>query len=327
MTTEPNELELLEAPALRRHESRTSSGSTLRRLVRVPAPFVDEAPASWLLRLAASQGVRVSGILRLLKIPSQQDPDLAFMSADWERIKHFTGYGPEHFQTALTILNLVRGIGSTTRRGTVPGFLSTSNGEPSYSVCACCLKQDPVPYFRLHWRVPGFSICSIHRRKLRSCCKSCGRSIKLEAPPAALADPSIATRSILQCSHCDAFRTDTADSDGLVMTERAISLRAHELAYVHGQVSPPVEAMPNQGTGAHQRHQTERCGMDPHVRQRSTNELADGQSESEQTDALVEQFAATLRERFRPENALPASVLVDARSALKSTVTRGRWRT
>lgn len=153
-----------------------------------PKPLPDELLSSWIVRIAAANGVKLNTLTRQLFGPdlTPWNRDIDRNAPEWllrvicartgvprERAVRATlhGYQGRVFPKALLSGQLrwilpVKVWGST-RLG--------------YGVqyCPLCLAEGQEPYFRRAWRVGFYTFCPIHHVMLQDACPACGAAVAL----------------------------------------------------------------------------------------------------------------------------------------------------
>lgn len=174
-----------------------------------PPPQPDELLSSWIVRLAAANGIKVSTFLHVIA-----DRERAF-SQDVDRFVPPDLAGALSDGTGLTAervgrmgLSAFEGIvfPRFTRRGCTAwllpiGVYHATRLRYGMQFCPECLATDMVPYYRRRWRLGCVSACLRHRRMLCDRCPHC------EAP-LAVHRGTLGTRrefvgdALTRCMHC-----------------------------------------------------------------------------------------------------------------------------
>jgi hypothetical protein len=139
--------------------------SARRLFCDVPAPFIDESPASWLQRICARNAFSITRLKETLKIRGAFDFDVDLREHHWARIHHAMGFERE-WEIHRERLRLLR------RPWSHETFEDVAR-EREYSWCPLCFFEDKEPYFRWSWRC-GEGLCSVHGTELRAGCQHCG---------------------------------------------------------------------------------------------------------------------------------------------------------
>lgn len=146
----------------------------VKPLLRVPPMEQFESPASWLSRVALSQGVSVRTMKVYLQIPQKCDVDLEFESLDIKAIAARCGLALETFafcRHMLASLKLVDPLGER--------FLTPGEKVSAYRYCPVCLRNQRVTSFPLHWRFDDWLFCPLHDCLMERACRQCGHDVKL----------------------------------------------------------------------------------------------------------------------------------------------------
>lgn len=147
----------------------------MKRLYGVPTILDQEAASSWICRVAIKLRIRISVLLEMwgadvpvfwldggareLDLPSIAQscmlPVDSFRHLEW--ISHSLLALPRF--ACLTVEPFQR--------------------QPIYRYCECCLREDPVPYFRQYWRYASSYVCEVHGTTLRDTCPHCKSRVDL----------------------------------------------------------------------------------------------------------------------------------------------------
>lgn len=152
-----------------------------------PAPLADEGLSSWLVRIAQSQGLSV----------------VEFVKAVWPG-RPLLARDLDKFAPRDVVDRLAEGVGTTSERahgttlrcfeGVLFEQLIASGPSPwvlragvynrvryghGQQWCPQCLAEDPVPYYRLPWRLALSSTCGRHGILLADRCSACGAPANL----------------------------------------------------------------------------------------------------------------------------------------------------
>ncbi|WP_216891719.1 TniQ family protein [Pseudomonas putida] len=151
-----------------------------------PNPLPDELFSSWMVRLAFANGFALHTFYSSLlgfKEPiwnrdSDRHPPIALLNC----LCTATGK-PIDLIKALT-LSFYEGqvFESFPVNGDVPfllpvGLYHRTRRRAGIQFCSQCLKLDPAPYYRRHWRLALSTVCSLHDCMLEQSCPSCGSPI------------------------------------------------------------------------------------------------------------------------------------------------------
>lgn len=148
-----------------------------------PHPLPDEILSSWIVRVAAANGVRLQPLCWMLfgNAQSPWNRDIDRNAPHW-LIKAFSQHtGINYWDIFHTTLAIYRtrlyprrqSVGQL--RWILPvrshGMQRTAFGQ---QFCPECLATDEIPYFRKQWRVALFTYCPKHRIELHDACPGCG---------------------------------------------------------------------------------------------------------------------------------------------------------
>lgn len=184
----------------------------MQKLLCVPPPFADEAPASWLSRIALSQGITVTRLKRSLDIGPREDPDLSFhLAATWQRASEL-GLNTHELTVAKTLFtNLLHADLNREK------FLLHDRGRPRYRFCPCCLKaQHGQRYFPVHWRFNSWRMCPDHSCLMLERCTHCRTPVLL---PVDMITAGPRSGGVAYLSHCMACDKPLADSTIVPISE------------------------------------------------------------------------------------------------------------
>jgi len=152
-----------------------------------PAPLPDESMTSWFVRLAESNGVTVNTAFNSLNPGARSafDPDQRPPEGFVEELEKRSLVS----KASLNALTLVPSLAVLQQFKTQNG----SNQMPwkckdtsvhrliKNQVCPLCLAADPIPHFRLVWRLSFVTMCDRHRVPLWDCCPFCDGPLDLLA--------------------------------------------------------------------------------------------------------------------------------------------------
>lgn len=141
-------------------------------LLYVPDPILDESPASWMVRLCQYHELWPNRLRQLFGISKMADFDIDLQLTHLLALTHGTAIGREK------LVCLDRKF-SQVRESTLAQLflLYTKQQLPFYRYCPECLASDPVPYWRLTWRMAHVHICPIHFSRMLNRCLECGQFI------------------------------------------------------------------------------------------------------------------------------------------------------
>ena len=151
-----------------------------------PHPLLDEILSSWIVRVAAANGVRLQPLCWMLfgNAQSPWNRDIDRNAPHW-LIKAFSQHtGINYWDIFRTTLATYRtrlyprrqAVGQL--RWILPvknhGMQRTAFGQ---QFCPECLATDAIPYFRKQWRVALYTYCPKHRIALHDACPGCGAPV------------------------------------------------------------------------------------------------------------------------------------------------------
>ncbi|WP_240435095.1 MULTISPECIES: TniQ family protein [Ralstonia solanacearum species complex] len=206
----------------------------------------DELLSSWIVRLAHGHGMRVKSFCTVALGTKTR-----VMTVDVDR------FSPEWLLASLafhtgTHLEVVR---QTTLRayegmlypqfhtaGCLPWVISVKlprNARlgPGLQFCPYCLREDPVPYFRLHWRVALQTFCERHHCLLLDRCPNCGACLFIQRVDADLRRTE--SDGLCHCHNCD---YDLRHADAPLVDDRGSGLLPQLQRLTHDL---PVSRMPD----------------------------------------------------------------------------------
>lgn len=142
-------------------------------LVTVPSPFLDESPASWLMRLCQLHGIWPNKLLRTFKINVTRDLDRQL------QLEHLEALA----RASTTKQEKLNCLASKFQHITDPSLsrtflLCALPRKEFYKFCPECLVTDEVPYWRFTWRMLYYDFCPIHCCQLQRSCSACGQRIR-----------------------------------------------------------------------------------------------------------------------------------------------------
>ena len=175
-----------------------------QELVRVPAPEVGEAPASWLTRAAASQLVSPREFMDFFAWDSK-DPDLAVARMNVELVATVCGVSCLELLKMRAAFGRLKSLGRGHR-----DFLFDVKGKPAYRCCVTCLSQQRVSHFRIEWRFKAWRWCPTHCCQLIECCGNCGREFLLPGDMLTAGDDGEGLFTLGRCHCCGALPSEQA---------------------------------------------------------------------------------------------------------------------
>ncbi len=147
-------------------------------LLVLPAPILDESPASWMMRLCQYHQSWPNQVCSALGLCGMNDFDVHL---SLEPLRRLT-YGTSVEDSSLICLDSqFFHIRRKEQRRAEFLFHGSSKGYATYRYCPACLRADPVPYWRLTWRMAYFLVCPKHHCVMLDRCLAC--NAMLEAAP------------------------------------------------------------------------------------------------------------------------------------------------
>lgn len=147
-----------------------------------PKPKEDELLSSWLIRIASECGMSATGFCS--EILSIKNPNLRIVDRSPDDLllkvlSEGTGVPVERIRETSLLAEegyvfSQNGQGST--RWIIPAVtVHTTIRQYTNGMAYCpeCLHADSTPYYRKSWRYAFYTICTTHRRPLRSSCPHC----------------------------------------------------------------------------------------------------------------------------------------------------------
>jgi hypothetical protein len=212
-------------------------------------PMPDELLSSWIVRLAHGHGMRAKSFCNLALGAKTR-----VMTVDVDR------FSPEWLLASLafhtgTRLEVVR---QTTLRayegmlypqfhtaGCLPWVISVKlprNARlgPGLQFCPYCLRDDPVPYFRLHWRVALLTFCERHHCLLLDRCPNCGACLFIQRVDTDLRRTE--SDGICHCHNCDC---DLRHADATRIDDRGSGLLPQLQRLTHNLQVSCMPYLPN----------------------------------------------------------------------------------
>lgn len=173
-------------------------------------PIPGELLSSWIVRLAHGHGMRVKSFCNLAL-----GAESRIMRVDVDR------FSPEWLLASLALhtgtrLEVIRRATLRIYEGTLypefhvagclPWVISVKLSKsarfgPGLQFCPYCLRTDPIPYFRLHWRVALHTLCEQHQCLLLDRCPNCGACLFIQGVDTSLCH--VESDGICYCHSCD----------------------------------------------------------------------------------------------------------------------------
>ncbi|WP_457389286.1 TniQ family protein [Roseateles sp. P5_E1] len=165
----------------------------------VPMPMGDEAPSSWLSRLALAQGCSLEALLDFLGLEFRRDADLQLHGLALTELRLKCGLPTSAFlaaDRAMTRLNK-SWLGASVLCG---HHTKTS----CFHYCPLCMRERDPPSFPIHWRFLDWRYCPDHGCLMESSCWHCKRSLRYPLDMAATKAGSYGHGSQRRCQRCSA---------------------------------------------------------------------------------------------------------------------------
>ncbi|QIM52743.1 TniQ family protein [Hydrogenophaga crocea] len=137
-------------------------------LVGVPFPGTHESPASWLSRLALTQGATIKEVYSYLGIQTKEDCDVVFTGHRLRRICQLT-------ELPIGCFSFVQHMSVGVRQVDKYGheLFLRHDGQPRYRFCSACLATSKFKLFPLHWRFKAWRWCPKHMSMMTDKCPHC----------------------------------------------------------------------------------------------------------------------------------------------------------
>lgn len=144
--------------------------TSIPSLLALPAPILNESPASWMLRLCHYHQFWPNQICDALGLRKSTDFDVQLSLESLCRLS----YGTSIKAASLSSLNSMFFHARSSEQRKAAFLLNPSpRGYSSYRYCPDCLCEDPVPYWRFTWRMAYFLVCPKHRCVMLDRCLAC----------------------------------------------------------------------------------------------------------------------------------------------------------
>jgi hypothetical protein len=145
-------------------------------LYHVLDPNIDEAPTSWIMRIAGSHGVSVRELLSRINIRRERDLDVAFISRSVERLAKGVKLPRQRLSNISRFFELFR-----RDRWASAWLRNTEDGKGAVGYCPQCLAVDECPYWRAVWRFKYWVVCPAHGRRILDECPHCSAQVTMHA--------------------------------------------------------------------------------------------------------------------------------------------------
>lgn len=145
-------------------------------LLVLPEPILDESPSSWMMRLCQYHQSWPNQVCSVLGLRRMTDFDAQLSLEPLRRLA---------YATSVEDLSLVcldsQFLHIRRREQRRAAFLlqGSPHGYAAYRYCPLCLREDPMPYWRLTWRMAHFHICPEHRCVMLDRCQTCNAMLEV----------------------------------------------------------------------------------------------------------------------------------------------------
>ncbi len=143
-------------------------------IVGVPPVLPFESMASWISRLALSQGTQLGSLGRHFHMNFRGDIDLRPINTKFKAMFIACGIVPDAFGIPFRLFGNLRQI--MPRGGS---FVACVGGLPRYRFCPLCLREQTTPYFPVHWRFVCWRWCPLHCCLMEDRCPHCASPLTL----------------------------------------------------------------------------------------------------------------------------------------------------
>lgn len=153
-----------------------------------PKPLPDELLSSWIVRIAAANGVKLNTLTRQLFGPdlTPWNRDIDRNAPEWLLRVICARTGVPRDQAVGATLHGYQGrvFPKALLSGQLRWILPVKVWGPTrlgYGVqyCPLCLAEGQEPYFRRAWRIGFYTFCPIHHIMLHDACPACGAAVAL----------------------------------------------------------------------------------------------------------------------------------------------------
>lgn len=201
-----------------------------------PAPFADESPASWILRVCQMHCVTYRNLVECLGIPARSDPDVQLPVEHLCHLGGGTGIAEERLRSLGNVFHSVRALPHLSKL-----LNYDARGRPAYRVCDQCLATDTAPYLRIAWRFKDWKHCPIHGSQLIECCATCRTSVVCTRPSLGQT-PLGRPFNVSDCAGCHASLLDSGrdiaplpiDNRDLIAQTSVVSAVLHGFFCIEG---------------------------------------------------------------------------------------------
>ncbi|QDL36382.1 TniQ family protein [Rhodoferax sediminis] len=185
--------------------------TTEQALFGCPAPFLDEAPVSWICRLALSQASTPEEITKLLGLGGKRDLDVKFsrLSMDW--VSDLCGLDRGCFAASHAVLTSYDRVYRQ-----APEMLLSMEGVPRFRYCPVCLGGQLTAYFPVQWKFATWSYCPAHGCFMENHCERCLAPLVL---PRDLGEIVANNREYLSLRNCGRCGNDMSKREPCLVAE------------------------------------------------------------------------------------------------------------
>ncbi|TXI22785.1 MAG: hypothetical protein E6Q67_05640 [Roseateles sp.] len=167
----------------------------------VPVPLTNEAPSSWMSRLAMAQGRPLKEIMAVLQFSLRQgwDPDAELLGARLPQLLRQCCLHQSAFAYAARSMSLLICTGSK-----ASSALLTWRDRSRFRCCPACLATSPIPYLDIRWRIADWRHCLRHSCLLEDRCWKCDAYITYPVDMEQSAAGQAGHASQRRCQRCSA---------------------------------------------------------------------------------------------------------------------------
>ncbi|WP_417277419.1 TniQ family protein [Castellaniella sp.] len=183
-------------------------------LLVLPDPILDESPASWMLRLCQYHQSWPNRVCAALGLQKMTDFDVQLSMKSLLRLAYGTAVDHE---SLICMDGKFLHIRQDEKRCAAFLLHGSSRGYATYRYCPACLREDPIPYWRLTWRMAYFQVCPKHCCALLDHCQACHAT--LEAAPTLKGGFFGGSDHHQVCRFCPACREDLGQFQAEVLSE------------------------------------------------------------------------------------------------------------
>lgn len=190
-----------------------------QRFFAVPSAGEAEAPTSWLVRAAASQGERLESFSKMLGFDGVRNLERQFVKSAPRHIAKVCGLPSYAFDLSFRLLD------QAFKMELVYPLLLTHSGRARFRFCPVCLKQQRTPFFPVHWRFDAWRMCYEHKCLMEDVCPHCANFIC--DPPCMMSKKTNkgGYSFVSQCPHCYKLLWETSPVHLDSVSERIVSTK------------------------------------------------------------------------------------------------------